>query len=39
MKLERRKNSVRNIKFGFINKLVTIFFPFIMRTVLFYTMG
>ena len=39
MKLERRKNSVRNIKFGFINKLVTIFFPFIMRTVLIYTMG
>lgn len=39
MKLERRKNSVRNIKFGFLNKIVTIFFPFIMRTVLIYTMG
>lgn len=39
MKLERRKNSVRNIKFGFLNKIITIMFPFIMRTALIYTMG
>lgn len=39
MKLERKKNSVRNIKFGFINKIITILFPFVMRTALIYTMG
>lgn len=39
MKLERKKNSVRNIKFGFINKIITLLFPFVMRTALIYTMG
>lgn len=39
MKLERKKNSIRNIAFGFLNKIITILFPFAMRTVLIYTMG
>lgn len=39
VKLERKKNSIRNIKFGFFNKIVTILFPFLMRTVIIYTMG
>ena len=38
-KLERKKNSIRNIEFGFLNKIITIIFPFIMRTALIYTMG
>lgn len=39
MKLDRKKNSARNIFFGFINKFVTILFPFILRTILIHTMG
>lgn len=39
MKLERRKNSIRNIKWGLLNKVITILLPFIMRTVLIYTLG
>ncbi len=39
MKLERKKNAVRNIKFGLLNKLITIICPFILRTVLIYTLG
>lgn len=39
MKLERKKNSIRNIKFGFVNKIITIICPFIMRSILIYTLG
>lgn len=39
MKLERKKNAVRNVKVGLINKLVTIIFPFILRTAIIKTLG
>lgn len=39
MKLQRRKNAFRNIEFGFLNKMVTILFPFLMRTILIKTLG
>lgn len=39
MKLQRKKNAIRNIEFGFLNKIITILFPFLMRTVLIKTLG
>lgn len=39
MKLQRRKNAFRNIGFGFLNKMVTLLFPFLMRTILIKTLG
>lgn len=39
MKLERTKNAKRNIFFGIINKLVTLLFPFIIRTVMIKELG
>ena len=39
MKLSRKKNSIRNIKCGIINKIITIIFPFLTRTALIYTLG
>lgn len=34
MKIERTKNAIRNTKWGFIQKFITIFLPFIVRTLL-----
>lgn len=39
MKIERTKNASRNIIFGFFLKLYQILLPFIMRTVMMYTIG
>lgn len=39
MRLERTKNAKRNIFFGVINKLVTLFFPFIIRTIMIKEIG
>lgn len=39
MKIERTNNAKRNIIAGFGFKMVSMFGPFIMRTVLLYTMG
>lgn len=39
MKLERTKNSLRNIAWGGINRLITIILPFILRTLFIYTLG
>lgn len=39
MKLERTKNSIRNLIWGLFNKLVGIIFPFIIRTIFIYTLG
>ena len=39
MRIERTKNAVRNIIFGFFNRLVNIFLPFISRTVILYVLG
>ena len=35
----RTKNSSRNVLWGLSERLVSIFFPFIVRTVMIYTMG
>lgn len=39
IKLERTKNAKRNIAFGVVNKLVTILFPFAIRTVIIKEIG
>lgn len=39
MKIERTKNTVRNIFFGSVLKIVNIVLPFISRTVILYVMG
>ncbi len=39
MKLERTKNSIRNIIWGVLNKIVTLIFPFLLRTILIKTLG
>lgn len=39
MKIEKTKNASRNIIFGFLLKLYQILLPFIMRTVMMYTIG
>ena len=39
MRLQRTKNAQRNIVFGLIQKLYQIIMPFIMRTIMIYSMG
>lgn len=39
MQNSRTKNAIRNMIFGFINKIVVLLFPFIIRTVLIKTLG
>lgn len=39
MKIEKTKNASRNIIFGIILKIYQIFLPFIMRTIMMYTIG
>lgn len=39
MKLERSKNTKRNIFIGIVNKLITIFLPFAVQTVFIRTLG
>lgn len=39
MEIDRTKNSVRNIRWGVIQKLVHSLGPFVVRTVLIYVMG
>lgn len=39
IRLSRTKNAVRNIYAGLFNKIITIFFPFIIRTVLIKKIG
>ncbi len=39
MKVERAKNAIRNTKWGFAQKLVNILFPFLVRSVLLYTLS
>ena len=39
MKLERTKNSIRNLVWGVLNRIVGIIFPFLLRTVFIYTLG
>lgn len=39
MRFARTKNTLRNIAFGSINRIVNIILPFISRTVILYVMG
>lgn len=39
MKIERTKNTLRNIAFGSLNRIINIILPFITRTVILYVMG
>lgn len=39
MKASRTKNAIRNIIAGFINKVIVLFFPFIIRTIMIKTLG
>ena len=39
MKIEKTKNASRNIIFGVLLKIYQILLPFIMRTVMMYTIG
>lgn len=39
MKLDRIKNTKKNIVFGAINKIVTLFFPFLIKTIIIKTIG
>ncbi len=39
MKLERSKNTARNVVFGFITRIYALFVPFLMRTALIYCLG
>ena len=37
--MERKKNGIRNIKCGMFNQIITIVFPFLMRTILIKVLG
>lgn len=39
MRIERMNNAVRNIAFGFIYRIVSILFPFAVRTLILYYLG
>ncbi len=39
MRLERSKNTKRNIEIGFINKIISLFFPFFVQTIFIKTLG
>lgn len=39
MRIEKTKNAVKNISFGFLNKILTIVFPFIIKTIIIYKLG
>ena len=39
MKIERTKNTVRNIIFGVLNKIISIVLPFASRTAIIYVLG
>ena len=39
MKIQRTKNTVRNILFGWANKIITTVMPFVTRTIILYFLG
>ena len=39
MRITRTKNTVRNITFGFVNRIINIILPFFSRTAILYIMG
>lgn len=39
MRLERTKNTVRNVAVGYLSNLLLVFFPFIIRSIFIYCLG
>lgn len=39
MRLERKKNTIRNMFWGFTNRIVALLGPFLIRTIIIYTLG
>lgn len=39
MRIEKTKRTVKNIVFGFVNRLVAILFPFAIKTIIIYKLG
>ena len=39
MKIDKTRNASRNITFGILLKVYQIFLPFLMRTIMMYTIG
>ena len=39
MIIERRKNAIKGTFFGGVQKIIQIFFPFVIRTIFIYTLG
>ena len=39
MKIERVRNTKRNVFFGLINRIINLLLPFVVRTALMYTLG
>lgn len=39
MKIERTKNAKRSILFGFFNKIIMLFFPFLIRSLIIHLIG
>ena len=39
MNFDRIKNAKRNVGWSWLNKIITLFVPFIMRTIILYTLG
>lgn len=39
MRIEKTKSAVKNITFGFLNKILFMIFPFIIKTIIIYKLG
>ena len=39
MKINRTKNAARNMMMGFINKIIVLLLPFVVRTAFIYSLG
>ena len=39
MKINRTKNAARNMVMGFINKIIVLLLPFLVRTAFIYSLG
>ncbi len=39
MKIDRTRNTIKNVIFGFINRFITILFPFVTRTIIINVLG
>lgn len=39
MKIERKKNAIRNAFWGYLSKIISLVMPFIFRTIIIYSLG